>query len=53
MGELCVLVGLADLLTEALAHAASIGGTIAGASILLLGAAWLSWGLNHALGPHG
>ena len=44
LGEMCVLVGLADLVTEVLGHAVSAEGTLAGASLVVLGAAWLLWG---------
>ena len=44
VGEMCVFVGLADLVTEVLGHAASVEGTLAVVSLLVLGAAWLLWG---------
>ncbi len=44
VGEMCVVVGLADLATEALEHAVSAEGTVAGASLIVLGLAWLFWG---------
>ena len=44
LGEMCVFVGLADLVTEVLGQAVSAEGTLAGASRVVLGAAWLLWG---------
>ena len=44
VGETCVFVGLADLMTEVLGHVVSAEGTAAGVSLIVLGAAWLFWG---------
>jgi hypothetical protein len=44
VGEMCVFVGLADFMTEFSAHAVSAEGTLAGASLISVGAAWLLWG---------
>jgi succinate-acetate transporter protein len=44
VGEMCVFGGLADLLAEVLGHTVSAEGTAAGASLIVLGAAWLFWG---------
>lgn len=44
VGEMCVFVGLADLMTEVFSRAVSAEGTLAGASLIVLGAAWLLWG---------
>ena len=43
LGEMCVFVGLADLVTEVLGHAVSAEGTLAGTSLIAVGAAWLLW----------
>ncbi len=43
VGEMCVFVGLADLMTEFFARAVSAEGTLAGASLIAVGAAWLLW----------
>jgi hypothetical protein len=44
VGEMCVLGGFADLMAEVLGHFVSVEGTTAGASLIVLGAAWLFWG---------
>ncbi len=44
VGEMCVFVGIADLTAEFLARAVSAEGTLAGASLIAVGAAWLLWG---------
>jgi len=44
VGALCLVAGSADLLAEVLGHAASAQGTLAGASLIVLGPAWLAWG---------
>jgi len=43
VGEMSVFVGLADLMTEFFARAVSAEGTLAGASLIAVGAAWLLW----------
>jgi hypothetical protein len=44
VGEMCVFGGFADLMAEMLGHDVSVEGTTAGASLIVLGAAWLFWG---------
>jgi hypothetical protein len=44
VGEMCVFAGLADfMMAEFSAHAVSAEGTLAGASLIAVGTAWLLW----------